>query len=348
MSPKSLLEVLHGRVPERRPMWFMRQAGRYLPEYRALRARVGSFLELCYDCELAAQITLQPLNRYDLDAAIVFADILLIAHAMGLPLEFVEGVGPVLGTVRSRDDVAALRSGRSSGLLKHVGDTLAKVRAALPAQAALIGFCGGPWTVASYMIEGGTSAGRERSRCAAIENPSWFADLIDQLVEESIDYLRLQVEAGADAVQIFESWAGDIPYQLHERIIFIPLRRICVGVRDRYPDIPLILFGRGLGSAHPVLGSMTSANAIGVEQGVDLSWVSRELPAKCAVQGNLDPLMLVVGGEPLDRGVDAILASAAMERHIFNLGHGIRPDTDPAMVTRVIERVRAFDGAARG
>jgi uroporphyrinogen decarboxylase len=348
MSSKALIDVLQGRRPTRRPIWFMRQAGRYLPEYRELRAKAGSFLDLCYDPALAAEITLQPLRRFDLDAAIVFADILLVPHAMGVPLKFAEGEGPVLGTVRSDDDLAKLKTMQSTSLLDRVSETVARVRTSLPEYVAVIGFCGGPWTVASYMIEGGSSVERERARRVAIENPPWFASLIDLIVNESVNYLCSQIEAGADVVQVFDSWAGDMPYQLHDRVIFGPLKRVCAGVRERHPHIPLILFARGLGSAHPSLAGMTGANCVGVEQSVDLAWASHALPAKCAVQGNLDPLILAVGGDPLDEGVNHILSSVGPERHVFNLGHGVRPETDPAMIARVINRVRSFDEARVG
>jgi uroporphyrinogen decarboxylase len=348
MSFNALLDVLQGRVPKRRPVWFMRQAGRYLPEYRALRAKAGSFLDLCYNANLAAEITLQPLQRFDLDGAIVFSDILVVPNAMGLSLKFIDGEGPVLGTVRSESDLYRLNAASMTGLLNHTGETLRRVRADLPKEKALIGFCGAPWTVVSYMIEGGASTERERSRRVAIENPPWFGQLLDLLIKESVDYLCLQIEAGANAVQVFDSWAGDLPSQLHNRVVFSPLERLCRGVRGRYPDIPVIVFGRGLGSGHAELARRTGADGIGLEQGVDLAQAYRELPTSCAIQGNLDPLILSVGGPTLDEGVDAILAAVPPARHIFNLGHGVRQETDPAKIAHVIARVRRFDEARLG
>jgi uroporphyrinogen decarboxylase len=348
MTAKPLLNVLDGCKPTRRPIWFMRQAGRYLPEYRVLRAKAGSFLELCYNPQWAAEITLQPIRRYDLDAAIVFADILVVPHAMGLHLDFVEGEGPVLGTVRSGEDLKSLKSGDASERWQRIADTLVKTKARLPNSIALIGFCGGPWTVASYMIEGGGSVEREKARRMAIENPPWFADLLDRLVEESVSYLSLQIKAGAEAVQIFDSWAGDIPFDLRRRLVFEPLARVREGVRHHHPNTPVIVFGRGLGAAHPRLAADTGANGIGIEQGVDPAWLLRELPPGCALQGNLDPMALAVGGAALDQSVDTLLAAVPMERHVFNLGHGVRQETDPAHLAQVIARVRAYDEGRRG
>jgi uroporphyrinogen decarboxylase len=348
MSFNPLLDVLHRRVAQRRPVWFMRQAGRYLPEYRALRAKVGSFLGLCYDPELAAEITLQPMRRFDLDAAIVFSDILVLPNAMGLPLKFVDGEGPVLATVRCESDVRMLTVSGISGLLSHTAETIRKVRSALALDKAVIGFCGAPWTVASYMIGGGVSDGRQSAHRIAVENPPWFERLLDILVEESANYLCLQIEAGADVVQIFDSWAGELPTELHDRIVFGPIARICGAVRERHGETPIIVFGRGLGSRHSELARKTGADAAGIEAGVDLARTYRELPAACAVQGNLDPVALCIGGPVLDDSVDTILAAVPLARHIFNLGHGVRPETDPAMISRVIERVRRFDEARLG
>jgi uroporphyrinogen decarboxylase len=346
MTSKPLLDVLEGRKPKRRPVWFMRQAGRYLPEYREVRARAGSFLNLCYDPELAAEITLQPLRRYDLDAAIVFSDILVVPHAMGLPLKFVEGEGPVLGTVRSAQQLSVLKHPSESSVLGHTAETLRRVRAGLSEGISLIGFSGAPWTVASYMIEGGGSAERELARRVAIENPPWFGELIEILIRETVAYLQLQIEAGAEAVQVFDSWAGDLPHRLHWRCVIDPLRRVCEGVRASHPSVPIIIFARGFGGGHPGLASATGANAIGIEQSADLAWVARAVPPACAVQGNLDPMMLAIGGAVLDDGVDAVLSAVVPDRHIFNLGHGIRQDTDPEMISRVLKRVRAFDEAS--
>src|SRR5215216_5922642 len=341
-AEKPLIDVLTGRIPSRRPLWLMRQAGRYLPEYRAVRAQAGSFLGLCDDAKLASEVTLQPLRRYDLDAAIVFADILLIARALGGSLDFREGEGPVLTPIRSAADVQNLASAVDLERLKAVLETLPLVKNRLASHQTLIGFCGGPWTVASYMIEGGTSEDRLVARETALRRPDWFKELMRRLVEGSVDYLAAQVEAGAEVLQIFDSWAGDLPEALHEELIFEPVQAIIAGVRKRVKAVPVIGFARGLGAAQCDLA------AISVEQGVPLGWVKSVLMPQISVQGNLDPLILSVGGEVLDRAVGRITALLPAHSHVFNLGHGVRPETPPEHVSRLVEAVRQADGANGG
>jgi uroporphyrinogen decarboxylase len=338
---KPILSVLNGKTPSRRPIWFMRQAGRYLPEYRKVREKAGSFVSLCYSPEMASEVTLQPLRRYDLDAAIVFADILVVPHAMGCSLDFREGEGPKLSVVDSDAAVGALRPVAKSWQVEKLQQTLRLTREGLKESAALIGFCGGPWTVASYMIEGGTSDERMKAKRAAFERPQWFATLMDMLVRESVDYLCAQVEAGAEALQLFESWAGDLPWQFHEPLVYAPLREIRAKVRERAGPIPFIVFARGVGAGHLEAAARTGAEAISIEQGVDMRWAAEHAP--CAIQGNLDPVLLALGGEPLDRAIDDIVAEIPRARHIFNLGHGVRQETDPAHVTQMINRVRLKD-----
>jgi len=325
----------------------MRQAGRYLPEYRQLRAKAGSFLDLCYRPELASEVTLQPLRRFDLDAAILFADILVVPHAMGVGLRFAEGEGPVLDIVAGAEGVRGLKPLGQASEVRAVCETVARVRKNLPDHVALIGFCGAPWTVASYMIEGGSSEERLKARLVAHERPQWFVDLIDRLVEASCDYLARQIEAGAEAVQIFDSWAGDLTGNVFERTVTEPIGRIRQELQRRYPAVPVIVFARGAGSKHGHVAEVAQADAVGVEQAMELASVLETLPRDCAIQGNLDPVALLAGGEELLVLTGAILRDVPMERHIFNLGHGIKPGTDPDNLSQVISAVRGLDTRKR-
>ncbi|MFT3988614.1 uroporphyrinogen decarboxylase [Aestuariivirga sp.] len=339
---KALLDVLKRQAPERRPMWFMRQAGRYLPEYRAVREKAGSFLDLCYTPKLAAEVTLQPLRRFDLDAAILFADILVVPHAMGLGLRFAEGEGPILDVVRDAGGVSALKPCGGSREVKSVCETVRIVRDALPEKVTLIGFCGGPWTVASYMIEGGSSD-RVKAKIVAFQRAPWFCALIDRLVDESVSYLCLQIEAGAEAVQVFDSWAGDLPGSVREQFVLEPLTRIAAGVRSRFPEIPIILFGRGLGADHARLAERSGCAAVGIETEVNLAEVADLVGDRCGIQGNLDPVALLAGENAAVVAALEVAAAVPFERHIFNLGHGIRPGTEAEIVGRVVGAVRDFD-----
>lgn len=338
-APRSaLLDVLMRRPAERRPMWFMRQAGRYLPEYRAVREKAGSFLDLCYNPELAAEVTIQPLRRYDLDAAILFADILVVPHAMGLSLKFAEGEGPVLQTVRSLEEVGALRPVAGSHEVSQVCRTVQLTRERLAPGKALIGFCGAPWTVASYMIAGGGSD-RVVAKVAAYQRQPWFCALIDRLVKESVDYLCAQADAGAQAVQVFDSWAGDLVGTELDDFVLKPIGAIVNGVKARHPDLPVIVFARGVGVNQKRAAALEGASAIGVETEFDLA----ELPKDVVVQGNLDPVALLAGVPVVEAEVRRICGSVDRQRHIFNLGHGIRLGTDPAVVGAVVDAVRRFD-----
>jgi uroporphyrinogen decarboxylase len=320
-------------------MWFMRQAGRYLPEYRAVREKAGSFLDLCYNPELAAEVTVQPLRRYDLDAAILFADILVVPHAMGLALKFAEGEGPVLQTVRSLEEVAALRPVSGSHEVTQVCRTVALTRAQLASDKALIGFCGAPWTVASYMIAGGSSD-RVVAKVAAYQRQAWFCALIDRLVAESVDYLCAQADSGVQAVQIFDSWAGDLVGTELDEFVLKPIGAIIDGVKKRHPDLPIIVFARGIGVNHSRAAALPGAGAIGVETEFDLALI----PQDVVVQGNLDPVALIAGQKVVEAEVRRICGSIGRQRHIFNLGHGIRLGTEPEVVGAVVEAVRRFDG----
>lgn len=338
-----LLDVLHGKMPAERPIWFMRQAGRYLPEYRDVRARAGSFLDLCYNPTLACEVTLQPVHRFDVNAAILFADILVVPHAMGLGVRFEEGEGPVLEKVKDLNGVFQLKSLKDSEEVHRVCETVGKVRARLDNRKTLIGFCGGPWTVASYMIEGGSSD-RVRAKVAALRGESWFRALIERLVVESVSYLSAQIVAGAQVVQIFDSWAGELIGDCGEEFVIKPLTQIVAELKVRHPEIPVILFARGFGFRHARLAEASGASCIGVESEYDLSLVVSRLSDGVSVQGNLDPVVLLAGRDVVMRESTSLVARIPMNRHVFNLGHGIRVGTDPEALGWVIEAVRNFDG----
>lgn len=320
----------------------MRQAGRYLPEYRQVREKTGSFLDLCYNPGAAAEVTLQPLRRYDLDAAILFADILVVPHAMGLEVRFEENEGPVLDRITDLRGVERLRPIGDSVQIRNIAETARQVKSDLGPGQSLIGFCGGPWTVASYMVEGGTSD-RNRAKLAAIERQPWFLALIHRLVQESVSYLGKQIEAGADAVQLFDSWAGELTGETAELFVIEPLRQIVQGLREHHPEVPVIVFGRGFGTRQPRLAEVTGAAAIGLETELAMEWASAHVSKKTALQGNLDPVALRAGSEHIRRETRAVLAAVPKERHIFNLGHGIQPVTSPDALRHVIDEVRSWD-----
>jgi len=336
------MNVLAGRKSERRPVWFMRQAGRYLPEYRKLREQAGSFLELCYSPELAAEVTLQPLRRYDLDAAIIFADILVVPHAMGNGLSFVEGEGPKLETVRNSSDLTRLKPGLKSKQFESVAESVNRVRRDLDSSISLIGFCGAPWTVASYMVEG-KSSDRELARRFAYQRENWFRELIARLVENSIEYLCLQIEAGADVVQIFDSWAGELPGDLFKEYSIEPIKGIVAGVKSKFPAIPIIVFAKGAGERHSDVYSKTKCQAIGVEAECSLGFLQSILPAEAVIQGNLDPLLLLCDEAVVRKETLKLVSAISRDRHIFNLGHGIKQQTNPDILRTVIETVRDHD-----
>ena len=341
-TTQPLMNVLMGRKSERRPVWFMRQAGRYLPEYRKVREQAGSFLELCYSPQLAAEVTLQPLRRYDLDAAIIFADILVVPHAMGNGLSFVEGEGPKLETVRGSSDLTRLKSGLKSKQFESVAESVSRVRRDLDSSISLIGFCGAPWTVASYMIEGGSSD-RELARKFAYQREGWFNELVARLVENSIEYLCLQIEAGVDVVQIFDSWAGELPDDLLTEYCIEPIQEIVAGVRSRFPAIPIIVFAKGVGHRHSDIYLKTKCQAIGVEAECSLEFLQSILPTDAVIQGNLDPLVLLCDEAVVRKETLKLVSGIPRNRHIFNLGHGIKQQTNPAILTTVIETIRDFD-----
>lgn len=338
---RTVTRVLDGETLFPPPIWMMRQAGRYLPEYRATRKRAGGFLDLCYSPDLATEVTLQPIDRYGFDAAILFSDILVIPDALGQSVRFSEGEGPLLEPL----DLARidhLQRDRVLDHLKPVIAAVAQIRRSLPGQTTLLGFCGAPWTVATYMIAGRGTTDQGPARRAALRDPDRFQTLIDLLVAASIDYLAAQLAAGADAVQIFDTWAGVLDAQQFERWVIQPTKAIVAGLRARHPGARVIGFPKG---CYPFLDRFvaeTQVNAVGLDWTSPLSAAATSLQPHVALQGALDPMRVVVGGEALDQGVDAVLAALGSGRLIFNLGHGITPDADPEHVTRMIERVRSY------
>lgn len=339
-SDQPVLNVLRGQRVDPPPVWFMRQAGRYLPEYRDLRQRSGGFLDMVYTPETAAEITLQPLRRFGMNAAILFSDILVLPHAMGQPLRFDKGMGPVLEPISTSEELQSLSLERAAEVTRPVFETVCLVREALKPEQTLIGFCGGPWTVASYMVAGRGGDEQRAAKHWAYSDPAGFDRLIDSLVEGSIAYLTGQAEAGADCLQIFESWASNLPAPLFERVVISPTRRIVRGVKAVYPDMPVIGFPRGCGGELARYALETGIDAVSLDTGLSPSFVNDALPAGFPVQGNLDPQAVIAGGPMLDAEVRRILDGFADRPHIFNLGHGFVPETPIAHVSRVMELVR--------
>ncbi len=335
-----LLEVFAGRALSPPPVWLMRQAGRYLPEYRAVREKAGSFLDLCYSPALAAEVTLQPIRRFGFDAAILFADILVVPDALGQKVEFLEGEGPRLEPIRTEREIARLNASATRPRFGRVFETVAKVRQELPHDTALIGFCGAPWTVATYMVGGQGSTDQAEARLWAYRDPGGFQRLIDLLVEVSVDYLSGQVVAGADVLQIFDSWAGSLADDQFERWVVAPTRAMVARLKERYPDVPVIGFPRGAGVHASAYVAHTGVDGIGCDTALPLALMAGELSDKAVVQGNLDPLLLVAGGEAMAHRVAQILAALRGKRFIFNLGHGIVPQTPPEHVAQLVKLVR--------
>ena len=340
MSPKPLLETLKGNRQPTPPMWLMRQAGRYLPEYRALRAEKGGFLDLVNDSDAAAEVTLQPLRRFAFDGAILFSDILMIPKALGQDLWFETGEGPRLAP-RMADRAAVDALGAVDGsVLAPVYGTVERVAKALPASTIFLGFAGSPWTVATYMIAGQGSREQAEARRLAYRDPGAVQALVDRIVAATIDYLAGQIAAGVEAVQLFDSWSGSLAPAEFERWVIAPTVAIVDGLRGRCPDTPIIGFPKGAGGKLCAYARETTVDALGLDETVDPVWADTVLPRALPVQGNLDPLLLIAGGDALDAGVDRILAAFADRPHVFNLGHGIQQDTPIENVERLVARVR--------
>jgi uroporphyrinogen decarboxylase len=345
LSPANpLLEVLSGRRQAVPPIWMMRQAGRYLPEYREVRAKAGGFLDLCFTPELAAEVTMQPIRRFNFDAAIIFSDILVIPYALGRDVRFEVGEGPRLDPLDTPDKVGTLATHGDFTRLEPVYEALRRVRRELDPKIALIGFCGAPWTVATYMVAGQGTPDQAPARMMAYRHPEAFARIIDTVVENSIQYLLGQLKAGADVLQIFDTWAGVLPPREFQRWSVEPTKRIVEGVRKQVPDAKIIGFPRGAGALLPGYVEATGVDAVSIDWTSEPSLIRNQVQSRIAVQGNLDPLVLIAGGDALDRAIDDVLANFAAGRLIFNLGHGIQPETPIAHVEQMVKRVRAYTG----
>lgn len=341
MPKKTILRVLDGEVLAPPPLWLMRQAGRYLPEYRELRAQASSFLAFCRTPKLAAEATLQPIRRFGFDAAILFSDILVVPDAFGQEVSFEAGTGPQLTPIADAKDLAQLRETIDLERLAPVFEAIGRAKNGLTKDTALIGFCGAPFTVAAYMIAGKSTPEQAPSRLFAYRHPTLFQELIDRLIVGSIAYLSGQINAGVDLVQIFDTWAGVLPGAEFERWSVAPLRRIVEGLRERHPHAKIIVFARRAGIALDAFASRIGADALGLEAGIDPHAAAAQTAPTTILQGNLDPLVLVAGGEALRRATERILAAFRGRPHIFNLGHGILPEAPIAHVEALVAQVRA-------
>jgi len=337
-SHKPLLSVLSGGNPSVKPIWLMRQAGRYLPEYRELRARKGGFLELVYDAEAAAEITLQPIRRFGFDGAILFSDILLVPHALGQDLRFEAGEGPRLSPPLI--DAALDRLERVPARLEPIYRTVENVKGKLPPETTLLGFAGSPWTVATYMVTGQGSRDQAEARRFAYADPGAFAAIIEAISAMTVDYLSGQIAAGAEAVQLFDSWAGSLAPNQFERWVIAPTARIVADLKARHPETPIIGFPKGAGAKLAAYAGETGVDALGLDETIDPDWAVRGLPENLPLQGNLDPVALLAGGEALEKAVARILSSFHGRPHIFNLGHGIIKETPIAHVEQLLALVR--------
>lgn len=339
---KPIVRVLRGSRQARPPMWLMRQAGRYLPEYRALRAEAGSFLKLVYDPVRAADVTLQPIRRFGFDAAILFSDILVVPHALGQDLRFVEGEGPKLQPIRSAAGIAALNPDHLHETLAPIYETVDRVASGLPKDTTLIGFAGAPWTVACYMVEGGGSRDFHEVRRFAYTQPSAFAALIDLLVDRTAAYLVEQVRAGAEVLQLFDSWSGVLSPPAFHRFVIEPTRQLVDRLRREAGNTPIIGFPRGCGAHLPDYVRLTGVDAVALDTAMPPLWARQALPPGTVMQGNLDPVVLMLGGEAMQAETDAILTAQAGTPFIFNLGHGVLPETPPDHVARLVDHVRSW------
>jgi uroporphyrinogen decarboxylase len=337
-SNKPLLTVLNGGNPGRLPVWLMRQAGRYLPEYRELRADKGGFLALVYDADAAAEITLQPIRRFGFDGAILFSDILIVPHALGQDLRFEAGEGPRLSPPLVDAALGALEGVPER--LQPIFRTVDKVSRALPPETTFLGFAGSPWTVATYMVAGQGSKEQAEARRYAYRDPVAFAAIIDAITAITIDYLSGQIEAGVEAVQLFDSWSGSLSPAQFERWVIAPNAAIVAAVKARHPEVPIIGFPKGAGGKIAAYARETGVDAIGLDETVSPEWAASVLPAGLPVQGNLDPLALIAGGEALGSAVRRIISAFEDRPHVFNLGHGILPDTPIAHVEQLLRLVR--------
>ncbi|MBB5576902.1 MULTISPECIES: uroporphyrinogen decarboxylase [Rhizobium] len=339
---RKIMRVLGGETLTPPPLWLMRQAGRYLPEYRETRAKAGSFLELCYSPEHAVEVTMQPIRRYGFDAAILFSDILVIPDALKRNVRYTEGHGPEMDPI-DEAGIQALKGGGVVDYLAPVMETVRRLRSELPEETTLLGFCGAPWTVATYMIAGHGTSDQAPARLFAYRHPKAFEHLLMLLADISADYLLAQIDAGADAVQIFDSWAGVLGEKEFEAFAVKPVARIIASVKAQRPKAKVIAFAKGAGYMLKTYRQKTGADAIGLDWSVPLAF-AKELQQEGPVQGNLDPMRVVAGGKALRDGIDDVLQHLGHGPLIFNLGHGITPQADPSHVTALVEHVRAWKG----
>lgn len=344
--PKPFLRALKGESLSPPPIWLMRQAGRYLAEYRAVRERAGGFLDLCFTPELAAEVTLQPIRRFGLDAAILFSDILVVPHALGQRVEFLEGEGPRLEAITETGALGRLDIDGLHSRLAPVYETVERLAGGLPAKTALIGFAGAPWTVATYMVEGGSSRDFATVRGWGFKDPAGFSKLIDLVTEATVAYLCRQADAGAEALQLFDSWAGVLSEDEFHRWVIAPTARIVTMLRQRHPGVPLIGFPRGAGVMYEEYVRQTGVDVVSIDSTLPLKWAAEHLQPLAPVQGNLDPLALLTGGETLEWAAKAVLGGLAGGPFVFNLGHGIVKETPPDHVARLVEIIR--DAPAEG
>jgi uroporphyrinogen decarboxylase len=346
VSNRLLLDVLRGEVGTRMPIWMMRQAGRYLPEYRKTRAEAGSFLDLCYNPELACEVTLQPIRRFGFDGSILFSDILVVPHALGQDVRFEEGIGPVLPPLDPLQIERLIGRFESDPEqfdrhLDPVIETVGLLRERLPDEVTLLGFCGAPWTVATYMVGGRGSTDQAAARGFALREPELFDRLLACLADASARYLSRQIDAGADAVQVFDSWAGSLSPTGFERYSITPIARVVSGVKKDHPQTPIIGFAKGAMHVLGPFSQQTGIQAVGLDWTIDVADARSQLPAQMVTQGNIDPLLMTAGADALDAAVNRMLEGAAGVPHVANLGHGITPDGQIDQVHRFIERVRA-------
>lgn len=341
MNDQPILHALRGGVSNRPPFWLMRQAGRYLPEYRALRTKAGSFLDLCLTPKMAAEVTLQPIRRFHPDGAILFSDILIIPFGLGQSVRFEEGIGPVLEPLDTTSDLSRLSLDQSWSRIEATYETVSRVREDLPDDVTLIGFAGAPWTVATYMIEGRSSKDYAKTKLWAFSDPKGFSELMDLLIEATIRHLKAQIRAGAQVVKLFDSWAGVLAPDQFEAWTIDPMRRIVAGVKEDHPDVPIIGFPRGAGIQYKAFAERAGVDAVAIDTSVPTDWVAREIQPITPVQGNLDPIALVSGGDALIRAVDRIRGDLENGPFIFNLGHGVIPSTPPENVEKFARLLRS-------
>ncbi|HER26357.1 MAG TPA: uroporphyrinogen decarboxylase [Rhodospirillales bacterium] len=340
---KHFLRALNGETLSRPPFWLMRQAGRYLPEYRQVRSGAKNFLDFCYTPDLAVEVTLQPLRRYDLDAAILFCDILVIPDALGQKVDFIEGSGPVLEPLRGVADLGRLSLDRLHDHLAPVYETVSRLSREIPKETTLIGFAGAPWTVASYMVEGHGSKDFAATRTWAYSDPEGFGQLIDILIEATSKYLIAQIDHGAEVVQLFDTWAGVLSPSQFDQWVIEPTAKIVSNIKKAHPHIPVMGFPKGVGILYKTFVERTGVDGVSLDQTVPCRWIAEQLQPLCTVQGNLDNMALIAGGQRMEAEMQDILETLTGGPFIFNLGHGILPQTPPENVARLARIIKDWE-----